>query len=487
MKKSKLIVYLRQLDDSKKARFTEFVNSPFFNKKSRVMQLLEYIFEEFKQNDGEEVAKEKAHQFIFGKEKEFNAPRINVMMSSLSKLYYKFLTYIKIEEEHVISNVLMVSKGLTMNFLKLEEDLQKRAKKKINKNGKKSAMTHLGNYYLDTFNYDSDWRNKRSINKKAHLSASAHLDQMFGIFKARNYINIASTYDFVEEPWGLEDHFTQDFFPYLLKKYPNNRVLELTIAAFWVWYQPSEKENYKTLKSVDVAELKNFSLEINWEIMNTATSYCIRQLIKNKGNNKQYYYQELFDWYQKFICAKLFDRRGVMRIETYTNIFRGAMYLQKYDWCALFLQKYRPFLPEESRESIFALNQATLYFAKGELDEAQLLLIQTKFNRGYEYTERQILLCKIYFEQEEWSLLECLLESLRVYLIREKGEAEISSNAKMSFVRILKKITLLRQQAYLNEDVNKEEEDILEEIKENPVAFSDWLIKQLEVVPSDSN
>ncbi len=119
---------------------------------------------------------------------------------------------------------------------------------------------------------------------------------------------------------------------------------------------------------------------------------------------------------------------------------------------------------------------ARLHFEKGEYDTAMRLLQQVEYDDILMNLNAKTMLLKMYYEQEELSALESLLESFRIYIQRKKMIGYHSSNYK-NILRFTRKLIKINPYSRKQKDKLKME---IEAAK--PLSEREWLLGRLEAL-----
>ncbi|MEM6964148.1 MAG: hypothetical protein AAF573_05230 [Bacteroidota bacterium] len=153
------------------------------------------------------------------------------------------------------------------------------------------------------------------------------------------------------------------------------------------------------------------------DIYFVAINYCIRRL--NTGTKM--YVREALELYRLSLKAGYLLQDGIMPESTFGNIVTLAIKLKEYDWVKSFLEKYQTQLHPNFQEPLFHFSMAKLLYVENKLEKSmqELSLVVTK-KAPFLFLGARTLQLKIYFELQEFDLLESLLDSLRVYLQRKK-------------------------------------------------------------------
>jgi len=201
-----------------------------------------------------------------------------------------------------------------------------------------------------------------------------------------------------------------------------------------------------------------------------AINYCIRRI--NEG--KDVYIRESFELYRKGLEQKILFDEGVLSRHTFTNVVTNGTMLKEFEWTENFINEYKPYLEDQYRENNVHYSLARLHFEKGDYDTSMKLFSQMEYDDIFMNLNAKVMQFKMFYEQDEFDVLESLLESMRTYLVRKKVIGYHKSNYK-NIIRFTKK--MLKINPYSLSQKTK----LLKEIEEvNPLTERKWLLKQLK-------
>ncbi len=111
---------------------------------------------------------------------------------------------------------------------------------------------------------------------------------------------------------------------------------------------------------------------------------------------------------------------------------------------------------------------------KGEYQEAKKLLINLRFKDQISELAVRILLLKVYFEIQDFDLLDALIDSLLVYLRRGK----LLSYHKENYYNIIKAVQKLNAHNFYDKEEQAKLKEELETMQ--PLTERVWLLEMLE-------
>lgn len=155
---------------------------------------------------------------------------------------------------------------------------------------------------------------------------------------------------------------------------------------------------------------------------------------------------------------------------TYQNAATIGLVMHELEWVEGFVHEYRPALKEEHRESLFSFNLARLEYQRRDLGKALILLQKAEYKDLMLSLAAKTLQLKIFYELQEFDLLESHLQAIRAFIRRKKVMGYHRENYlnTVHFTQKLLEINVL----------DKEERAVLRrEIEETKaVAEKEWLL-----------
>jgi hypothetical protein len=185
--------------------------------------------------------------------------------------------------------------------------------------------------------------------------------------------------------------------------------------------------------------------------------------------------QKLFVLYKNGVAKGiLLDEKRQLPPFTYKNIVAIGLRLGATTEVRSFLEDYRTALPAADRKSYYQYNLARFYFATQNYDEATPLLLQLSGNYLFLLLDTKLMLLKIYYETNDYDLLDAHLSSFKQFLNRKRHKIGYHQANYKNIIDLTQKlVTLNRVDKQAVVVLQKEIESI------NPLTERDWLLAQL--------
>jgi len=438
---TKLLSLLKTFSKHELNSFKKFVASPFHNEQQELIQLFTIIDQYFRASEKIQKAspleKEVVWKYIFGK-KPYNDVRLRRLSSDLIKLVYAFLSY-NVYKKEGLSEQLNLLKALRQHSLNKHIDsISNQIMQTLNKHEVRNANFHLSGYNINynLFNFPKTVQAK--IKLYNHLEkADYHLECFYIIKKLENYC------DYIGYKEGISFDVQISLPPSFLDYIENSIFIkEPFIKAYFLvakmLLKPNEINHFNNLKKHLEANKKRFSLQELDVFYTHLKNYCIVKI--NKGEIS-YFLRQLFDIFKTLLKEKIILKDNNISSQTYKNITTVGLQLKEYNWVESFIQTYTSYLPKVHRENALTFNLAKVYFSQKKYNQVieQLREVEYK-NHVYALGGKSILL-KTYYELGEFSPLDSLIDSFRIYIRRNKIISKEVKQQYLNLLRFVKKLS----------------------------------------------
>lgn len=465
MENTRLLKLLRTFSDAELRALKKFVRSPYFNQRREVVDLLDFLEKPLK-NKRPAPEKEQAFTAVFGKE-QFDDHRIRMAMSFLFQQANQFLAVHDFQNDDA---GVRLRQATLLRQRKLSDHA---AQARVD-----TATVLLGqplrNADFQERHYQfllEKYRSEVELNPTGPLplqELSQQLDRAFlsrklwqSCFMLSHQAVYNAQYDF-----GLLDEILEGIESASVLQYPS-------VAVYYYCYraltEPSDPAWFQRFKKVLLQNSKLFQPEEMRDLYLLAINFCIRRY--NAGNPD--YLSEQFDLYRDGLAKRYFLSEGALSRYTYLNAATIGLVLHELDWVDQFIHEYRDYVREPHRESLFRFNRARLEYQRRRLDEALKLLQKAEYKDPMLHLAAKTLQLKIFYELEEFDLLESHLQTLQTF-IRRKKELGYHRENYLNTIRFTRK--LLETNLY-----DKNARKALREEIENTraVAEKEWLLDRI--------
>ncbi len=466
MQKSILVEIIASLEKKEIRQVHKWLQSPAHNQRNDVVRLFEYICKKIDQEDA--LAKEKAWRYIFPKQK-YDDAYMRQVMYFLLKTVENYLIFSDMEKDTVHTQTMLLkvfrNRQLDRAFrLKMETTKKQQLKSPFRNSSflKEQYILEQEQYY---YLVGQKWSMELNLQETADAFDLSYVADKLRI----SCLMLSHQSVYKKVSYNLKN------LPYIMTYVESHGLLkEPAIAAYYFGYkaltEPENESHFNELEQIIFRQSHLFPLVEVRELYLLAINYCINRI--NAGFEP--YLRKTFQLYKSGFENNVLLENGLITKITFGNAVSNALKIQEFDWAEGFIQQFQHNLEEKHRQSMVHFNMARLHFERGEYNKAQQLLAKFEYDDMVLNLIAKTMLLKIYYEEEEFSAFESLLEAMRTYLQRKEA---ISPNHRVVYKNLL---SLMRRLINLNPYSNAQKERFKNIVlTTNPLIERDWLLKQV--------
>jgi len=476
MNKSIIIVNYSALSKIYLNRFSLFVNSPYFNKQESVKRLHDYLLEQHPIFKEEKCTKEIVFKNVFGVSK-YNNQKLKDTISNLLVLFETFLVNEAIKKNKAVYRQLEIQECIDNKLNKQTlKTLNTAFKEKSNLSIEHSKL-YYHNYILNDFAYTYQVYNGDRKTSAIHLQKSINsLDKFYfnekmlvgsAIINRQKILNTNFNihfFDLVEEIISKNNDFLKD-----------DKIIFLNQQLYLLQKNDDENNYRKLIQLISTININKKELRIYFSFL---TNFCIRMI--NSG--KQKYLRELFDLNNKIISKNILLENDVISEWAYKNAIAIALRIKEFDWAENFIVTYSKNLNAKIYLNAYNYNLADIAYAKKSYDSALGHLLNIEYTDVFYLLSSKALLLKIYYETQEFDVLESLLHSFRLLTIRQK---KISKKQKDAYLNLIKSTVYLLKIYYKKQVNDIEYKNHLSKlnifiVKQDSIANKTWILEKIK-------
>ena len=248
------------------------------------------------------------------------------------------------------------------------------------------------------------------------------------------------------------------------------------IPAFAVYYycyltlsQSDDLRHFQRFKAALLTHAHDFPPAEMRDLYLLAINVCIQRY--NHGDRT--YLEAEMELYQRGLAEKILFMGGYITRFTYRNVVSLGLTLQQFDETELFVETYKDQMEPRHRDANYAFNLARLKYERGAYPEALTLLQQSDYKDLLLNLAAKALLLKIYYETDEDTALDSLLDAMTNF-VRRKKELGYHRDNYLNLCKFVKKIRTIRigdKTAFAA---------LKKEVEDTPaLAYKDWLLGKL--------
>jgi len=402
-----------QLAPAERRKMRKWLASPFFNQRDDVQQMFAYMEKYADQPSA--LQKERIWARLFSS-MPYNEVQMSHLMSFLLRQIKQYLAYAEWQNDPADVQIRLCHALRAHNAPTdmLEKELETGVEI-LEKLPYRDAQYHFQNMLLQRERYEHTATLKRNASLPLALH-NASLETGFLLQALRNACMMQNVKNVRTEQ--SPNRLPQPLLANISAEQLEQPLVRLYHNLYQCLEQPESEELFFSIKADLQAHGTLLRDKERREIYLLAINYCIRRL--NTG--RQQFWQEAFELYNSGLENRSLFENGILSKFTYINVVSVGIGMKNFVWVRQFMDSYRPFLPARERESIYHYSLAVYYFRLPDYDAAMSLLNQVDFDHDplAQLTARTMLL-RIYYEKNYTDALESLLDSLSIFLRRQRN------------------------------------------------------------------
>lgn len=463
---TRLLRLLGTFSETELEALGDFAQSPFFNKRTEVVRLLEHLLPTLKK--GRPLPDRVAlYQKVFGKN-TYDDHRLRMAMSFLHQTACQFLAVTRLTHNRVLVHT-ELSKALR------ERQLDERGQAALQAARAEQQASALRNpdfyeaqYHLSLEQYKAEVEARTTANSDLQ-TLSDHLDDAFLARKLWQacFMHAHSTVHNTHFDYGLLS-------PTLA--YLENNPTRLDTPAIGLYYHcylalayPENTAHFQRFRAILDRSHHLFPQSELRDIFVLALNFCSRRY--NAGSTV--YLQDQLYLYKEGLERGYFLSDGSLSPYTYQNAATMGLIAHELDWVEHIVHTYRDALKPEHREGLYHFNLARLAYRRRRLGEALALLQKAEYKDLLLHLAAKTLQLKVYYELNEHDLLESHLQAFGALLRRKKSMGYHRDN-------YLHLVNFTQKLLEIGPFDKKERAALREAIAQTPsVAEREWLLERI--------
>ena len=469
MKNSKLNLILRSLNTKEKVFLNTFVSCDYFCKEPALKRAIKHLTDLDLSTQTSD--KQKLYAVIYPNQ-PYKDTKLRLAQSQLYKIVEQFLKihYAVIDPELQLNTEVFLLKYYRQHRLeKLYNSQATKLKKLYADTAETSWSDHILRTKLDTeievYQYDS------AVKRRQALNLQEILDTTDLIYYARKlkFACMALAHQTV-----FKQEYKLDNLKWILADINSKKLADIPLvgAYYHAYHMIKEPDNELIFQYFD-SYLTEHEDQLSDEDLQTLYLFSINQCIRQLNNGNKSYGLKGLELYERALGKGVLLIDGHVSRFTYRNIAMMAIRSDDLDWAEAFTHKYAPQLQKADKHSAFNHNLALIYYYKNNYEEALTYIQEADFKDHLIHLAAKTLQAKIYYELKADQSLYSLLDSVEIYLIRNKIIGYHRNNYR-NIIKFFKKLS--RTNPYDKEKKQKLVEQIT---SEEILTEKKWLLEKL--------
>lgn len=469
MLKSKLADIFFSLSKTQQRSLRKFLQSPYYNHRQDVLDLFE-ILQAADVEDRTALQKERVFELLFPQDTQYDADKLDYVMSFLMKLTEQFLATEYWQQEQVWQQLALAEHYRHLNLEKHFQQSIQQARKLHQRLPfrdidymEKATKIEMEDYAFSAkqkrhaprnLQYLSDLFDLQYLAQRLRYSCLLIAHQ--SVYKTEYEMGtLATAIDYIEKTPKVLEHPAVALYYYYYRAVTDKR----DIVHFRL-FKDHLLQHTEQLQKPEMYDLYIFAI-----------NYCIQQF--NSGNDALL--AEVFQLYKSGLEHQILLDNGRMSAFAFKNIADIALRLNETQWTERFIQDYKGLLEDKIRETYMHYALSKLRYHQRRYRDAMLHLQSLEQGDLFLVISGKVLLAKIYYELEEIDAMEALLSSFQIFLHRKK---ELPQTRRDNYKTIIK---FMRKLVNVNPYDASEKQKLAEEIRQTrQLTEKDWLLEQLK-------
>lgn len=460
MEKSKLAQVLLTFSKAEFRELRKFVATPFFNPRPEAVKLLG-LFSKTVLKGKPLPEKEQVFYQIFEKG-TFDDHRVRLAMSALLQTTEKYLAIRDFLADKPAFQLRLSGVLKSRNLSVQAQTAWQHGSDALQEQQVRNAAYHYDFYKFEEekFRISLDTTDAGAANLQAlsdQLDTAVLSRKLWqGCFLLAHQARYNAICDF---------SFLNQILPFA-EKHLHLPAISIYYHCYLALTKPNETRYFNKFKTELLANDALFPAEELRDLYVLAINFCTRRY--NEGDPS--FLRDLFDLYKIGFDQNYFYSNGILSRFTYLNAATIGILLREFEWVENLIKSHRDHLEIAHRDSLFSFNMARLAYQKGNFGAALQLLQRAEYKETMLALAAKTIQLKIYYETEEYDLLESHLQAIAAFIRRKK----VIGYQRENYLNLL---YFVRKRLELN-PLSKQEKQAYRETVERtkPLAEKEWLL-----------
>lgn len=442
-----LIEFLKSLKENELPQFSDFINSPFFNKNKNITKLISELLNFYPEFENKNLTEEKLYTKVTGK-KDYNKKIFNNLISEANKIstgFYKLIPYIKNDLTNDFSMLREFNnRKLDSRYLKLRDEIENKIS---------SADINI-NYFRDKLNLSKNeveflinrTEYKQIIEKLS--SRSNHLIYDFVLKLIYDYQEMITFTNLRNKEFNnsLTYHLIENInFDKIIESFnsssgENQNSFDKNYLIMYVFFVKAllnlnDDEPYFKYKSLLLSLIDKFN-----HVEKNANLLRLNNLIVYKINfeNKISLVEEELNVYKLMLEYGTYNYGSAkknFRIITFRNIILVSFEIKDKNFLEYFLNKYTEEVSEQYREDMYHYGMLFLEFLNQNYESSLEHLNKVNYSHFLFKTDLRSISLMIHYELGNYETAFSLIDSFSKFLERSDEVNDFLVEVNREFIK----------------------------------------------------
>lgn len=411
--------FLSTLSKEELKKFTEFLDSPLFNKNPAQKKLLFELKKYYPKFISKNYSKENLFKKIYPG-KAFTEKRFNNLISEGIKLSNVFLKVCPVLKNHFRTELALMDelnmRGLNKNFLRISKKTNERY---YNESVYSSKFNDLYLFEVSALRYELKKKTResyKSVKKVQDLWLLSFLNFAFYDIEEllnKNNSDSSLTLDVIKQI-DLES-----IVDYVAENYPElSDIYALCYYRMMCLINLSNNEYYFKLKNVFLKLHSKMTFPMLTASLRRLNNLCLVKLERLDMNE---FSKELFEIHKLTLELNAFLEgrfNKVFQVNLFHSIINSALMNNEDEWLYEFINKYIVYVEKKFRDEYYNLGMLYYFFTKKDFDKCYEHLNKIKFKDINLKTGVRNVLLMLYYETKNYETAFYLIHSFEKLIKR---------------------------------------------------------------------
>lgn len=472
MKNTRLIKLLSTFSKNEMKEFSDYVESPFFNKNKNVVNLYNEISSFYPEFDSKKLTEEKLFAKLFKGEKYDYFKLKNI----ISDLYKLGMDYLKLGQRNITieNEIHFIMELRGRRLMSLYESEYKKLEKK-----------HLGTQYkteeffLNEFRMSSErgyynfiLKPNTGFNQNQYQLENFLIHSLIGLLKLYTLM----IYETKQNNVSYDLKFMDEVKNYIISNPVSDNPTFLLYKHILLLELDRNEEHFFKIKKIHSNHINELTETDRYMSYIHQGGYCA-YVFNIKGERT--FLGEMLKVHKGFLSEGFYDNIR-MPYPDFVNFVKIGTINKEFDYVKDFIEKFKDVLPEEEKLNCLNYSEAYMAFHKGDKDKALELLSRTSFSNFILKIQVKLLQIQIYSELSMYEQLLAAIDTCRKYLKSEGYITELYKKTIIDFLPLVNDTTLMKIDPVKGRDDYKKNEikKKIEKLPTNVFGVKMWLKEQ---------
>ena len=478
MKNNQFIKLLKTFTPKEVKKFGVFIESPYFNTNKNVIKLYEIIRKAYPGFQQESIKKEYLFSKLFPG-KIYNDSALRLLIYYLYENAKEFILHSRIKKENFIRSEVLLNELIDRQlyneaektFKTVFSDLKNLEHRDSDYFKFKFEIEYEKLYYLQILHSGKYEKYFTKSNIEIPFQNLTH----YFFLKVLTFYNIVLNTKILYEIDIDTSLFEKLFSTFDKQLFSDSPLIQIYYNIIKVLTTDEEKYFY-TIKDLVLKHEKSLSSARLNDVYINLENYCRRKI----RAGEKHFRREFFEILKLDLEKKIYMNDNCMPQKFYKIILQNAVELKEFEWAENFIESFKNELRSDYRITVYNYCQAYLEAEKNNYEKSLEYLSKLKTDELYLNIDVKLLHARLYYELNEYDVLNSAIDSMRHFLKSNKFIAENRRSQYSTFIRFLSALNNVHQK---NDDMK------IHELKENilkaeDLQWKDWFVRKVEELES---